>query len=95
MMKTITIDGELDAARVETLRGTLDDIAADNSDLDIDMSGCTFLDSSGVGAIVFVYKRKLARGYKVRLSGLAAQPQKLLRHLGIASLLSDNGRSAA
>ncbi|MEZ5792689.1 MAG: STAS domain-containing protein [Nitratireductor sp.] len=95
MNRTITIEGELDAARVETLRKTLDELAADNSDLTIEMSRCTFLDSSGVGAVVFIYKRKLARGYKLRLSGLGGQPQKLLRHLGIASLLAENNRSAA
>lgn len=95
MKRQITIDGDLDAERVEKMRKTLDELANDNSDLAIDMSKCTFLDSSGVGAIVYVYKRKLARGYSVRLQGLAGQPQKLLRHLGIASLLADADRNAA
>lgn len=94
MKEKITLSGDLDAARVETIRTTLDELATNNSDLVLDLTDCTFLDSSGVGAIVFIYKRKLARGYTVRLAGLSGQPQKLLRHLGIASLLADTKNAA-
>ena len=59
MTTRISIDGELDAARIESLRKTLDELAASNSDLTIDMKNCTFLDSSGVGAIVFITSANL------------------------------------
>ena len=95
MTRTIRIEGALDAARIEATRRMLDDYAAEESDLIIDMAECDFLDSSGVGAVVFVYKRKLARGYVVRMVNLAGQPQSLLRHLGIANLLAADKRAAA
>lgn len=95
MTRTIRIEGALDAARIEASRRMLDGFAAEEADLVIDMADCDFLDSSGVGAVVFVYKRKLARGYVVRMTNLAGQPLSLLRHLGIADLLSADKRAAA
>ncbi|MCB1425829.1 MAG: STAS domain-containing protein [Zhengella sp.] len=95
MTKTITMSGDLDAARITVLRPEIDAIAAGDSDVTIDMSQCRFIDSSGVGAIVFLHKRMRSRGYRVRLSNLHGQPLKLLRHLGIAGLLSADDRSAA
>ena len=70
-------------------------IAEIEDDIEIDMSACSFLDSSGVGAIVFLYKRKRARGFVVTLNGLSGQPLKLLRHLGVAGLLTDPRKNAA
>jgi len=96
MTDRLVINGALDAARVNAMRSELDDHAQREDDLVIDMAGCEFLDSSGVGAIVFIYKRKRARGYQVAIEGLTGQPLKLLRHLGIAGLLGSNAsRSAA
>ncbi len=95
MTRTIRIEGALDAARIQASRRMLDQFAAEEADLFIDMTDCDFLDSSGVGAVVFVYKRKLARGYIVRMTNLTGQPLSLLRHLGIANLLAADERTAA
>lgn len=95
MNKTITITGDLDAAMISGMRADIDIVAACDADVTIDMSQCRFIDSSGVGAIVYLHKRMRARGYRVSLSGLEGQPLKLLRHLGIAGLLSAGGRTAA
>ena len=95
MKNILKIETALDAAAVQVMRTQLDMLAMQEADLAIDMTGCNFLDSSGVGAIVFLYKRKLAKGYVVSLLGLQGQPLKLLRHLGIAGLLADRSRSAA
>lgn len=95
MSVTFAIAGDFDAARVETLRGELDSLAVGDHDLVVDLSQSRFLDSSGVGAIVFLYKRLRARGYALRLAGAEGQPLKLLSHLGIAGLLAADGRKAA
>lgn len=95
MNRTITITADLDAASVAAMREEIDAIAAGDADVIIDMSQCRFIDSSGVGAIVYLHKRMRTRGYRVQLSGLQGQPLKLLRHLGIAGMLSADDRTAA
>lgn len=95
MTAKLVIDGDFDAAKVEKMRDELDQIAEGDADLEIDMTRSRFLDSSGVGAIVFLYKRMKARGYTVCVGGLDGQPLKLLTHLGVAGLLSPRGQRAA
>lgn len=95
MTETFAIAGDFDAAKVESLRVELDRLAAGDHDLALDLSQSRFLDSSGVGAIVFLYKRLKARGYAISVAGLNGQPLKLLNHLGIASLLAPAGRKVA
>lgn len=88
MTVTLTLSGDLDAARIAAMREELDSLAAGDADVLLDLSECRFIDSSGVGAIVYLHKRMRIRGYRVMATGLGGQPLKLLRHLGIAGLLS-------
>lgn len=49
----VTLAGEIDAASVGGLLGCVEDLAASgNVDHVLDLSGVTFLDSSGLGALV-------------------------------------------
>lgn len=95
MSTEFAIAGDFDAARVETMRAALDAYALIDDDIVIDMRNCRFLDSSGVGAVVFLYKRLNARGYRLTLDGLNGQPQRLLKHLGVADLLAPGVGKAA
>ncbi len=52
-----------------------EELAAANDDVALDVSKVTFIDSSGVGGLVFLYKRLNAKGCKLELSGLAGQPR--------------------
>lgn len=59
----VSATGEVDAASVELLRKELTDLAdADQVNVILDLSGVTFLDSSGLGALVSSYRRLQTRG---------------------------------
>lgn len=79
----LQVRGELDALSAAELRPLLDQIVADaRSDVQIDLSGLRLIDSSGVGALVSLYKRIRALGGCVHLIGVTGQPLvvfKLLR----------------
>lgn len=90
MTYILKIESDLDAAAVEMMRNELDELARMDDDLEIDMRQVRFLDSSGVGAIIFLFKRCKARGYRIELTGLVGQPLKLLHHLGIVHLLASS-----
>jgi anti-sigma B factor antagonist len=77
------VSGELDALSSHDLRPDLDTLASqEKRAVVVDLSDLRVIDSSGVGALVSLYKRVRANGGVVRFVGVTAQPLiifKLLR----------------
>ncbi|MEZ5413304.1 MAG: STAS domain-containing protein [Opitutaceae bacterium] len=62
----------LDAASARTFKQEVADVwTAEVKSVTIDMSAVRFIDSSGIGALLSVYKRLPQGGPSVRLSGVA------------------------
>lgn len=86
--KTLTLDGSFDAESVAHLRPVFDSIASESgSNIVIDMSNVSFIDSSGIGGIVFLYKRLVATGRTLSLYGVQGQPLQLLEFLRIPRVI--------
>ena len=84
----ITIFDSFDAAQAEALQSTLDAIAkTKNTNLIIDMTDVAFMDSSGIGAIVYTYKRLQENGLTMELIGLHGQPLELLTSLNVDKVI--------
>lgn len=79
----LDIEGSLDALAVDILRPRFDDLVQDKSDVVLNLSQIEFIDSSGIGAIVFLFKRLRALDRNLSLSGVHGQPLELLKHLRI------------
>ena len=62
-------------------------ILLNTSDVVLDISGVTQLDGSAIGAFSFLFRRLVAQGRKLRIEGASGQPLRMLRDLGIASVL--------
>jgi anti-sigma B factor antagonist len=78
----IAIEGELDTMTVGDLRSQIDKLVADESKrVEVDLSSLRMLDSSGVGALVSLYKRVRAYGGQVVMIGLRDQPLAIFRLL--------------
>jgi anti-sigma B factor antagonist len=76
------IRGELDALSCSDIRPVLDSIVEDGTRaVTLDLSELRLIDSSGVGAIVSLYKRIRANGGAVRFVGVTAQPLVIFRLL--------------
>jgi anti-sigma B factor antagonist len=77
------IRGELDALSAADLRPLLDKLVEDRPQrVLVDLSELRLVDSSGIGALVSLYKRVRAQGGSVTFTGVTAQPLvifKLLR----------------
>ena len=79
-----SLTGQMDAVAVERQRPGFADIAEnENRDVVLDFSKVDFVDSSGIGAVVYMYKRLSARGHTLTISGLNGQPLELFRFLRI------------
>jgi anti-anti-sigma factor len=87
MTTNYLVQGSLDATSVTTLKDDFEALALAGDDVVLDLSKTDFLDSSGVGAIVFLYKRLSAAGGRLELQGVDGQPLRLLEFLRVTSVV--------
>jgi len=85
----LRITGSLDALSTPELRPTIDALVAERRPLiKVDLSELRLIDSSGVGAIVSLYKRMRALGSRVEVVGLRDQPLAIFRLLRLDRIFS-------
>lgn len=89
MPKVVEIAGDMDAAAMAQLKATFEALGSGAEDVVLKLSQVEFMDSSGVGGIVFLYKRLRVAGCKLRLSGAHGQPLQLLTHLRLSDLVDE------
>ncbi|MBX3199659.1 MAG: STAS domain-containing protein [Labilithrix sp.] len=78
----LEIDGALDALTVRDIRPVIDAVVADRPRrVTVDIQGLNLIDSSGVGAIVSLFKRVKANGGNVVVVGAKEQPLAVLKLL--------------
>jgi anti-sigma B factor antagonist len=85
---TLRIEGELDAITIPDLRPAIDALLAERHPrIIVDLSGLRLIDSSGVGAVVFLYKKAKEYGGAVTVSGLRDQPLSIFKLLRLDRVL--------
>ena len=77
----IQLHGSFDADTVKNMKNELETYSKFNANIIFDLSNVNFIDSSGIGAIVYLYKRMIATGFSVCVTGLADQPLQLFQML--------------
>ena len=76
------VGGELDALSSPELRPMLELLAHDpGRNITVDLSMLELIDSSGLGALISLYKHAYANGGTVNFVGVAAQPLVLFKLL--------------
>jgi anti-sigma B factor antagonist len=84
----LSIGGELDALSVEELRPIIDRIEGDRpSRVLVDLSRLRLIDSSGVGAIVSLFKKVKAYDGSLAVVGVHDQPLAILQLLHLDRVL--------
>ncbi len=73
--------GELDLAGVPTVAEAVG--AVTGTDVELAVGEVSFLDSSGVGALIAQQTRLRGTGHRLRLIGLQAMPRRSLETLGL------------
>ena len=93
----VRLNGEMDAVGCAHVRPDLEQITHSdaNTDVVLDLSLVSFLDSSGVGVIVFLYKRLKAQGRNLEICGVRGQPQELMDLLRIDQVIRVNRVSSS
>jgi anti-sigma B factor antagonist len=85
----VTATGEIDIVTAPLLAAQLDDLwAAGWTDVTADLSGITFLDSTGVHVLVTARNDAIARGAVLAISNGNAAVSQVLRICGVADLFT-------
>jgi anti-sigma B factor antagonist len=78
------IRGELDALSADLLRAPFSDVLRDQvGRVELDLSELKLIDSSGAGAIVWMYKQLRQRGRTLTIIGICGQPRAIFELLGL------------
>lgn len=87
----IVLDGEFDALSAPKVRSEFDALVdAGGGTVIVDLSGVTFMDSSGAGALVFLHQRLVGQSRTLELVGVTGQPLVLLGLLRISNVIPVN-----
>ncbi|MEM9691053.1 MAG: STAS domain-containing protein [Myxococcota bacterium] len=83
-VETLAVRGELDSLTAPELRPILEAIAeTDPQHVILDLAGLRLIDSSGVGAIVWLFKRVKATGGAFEVRGVQGQPRSIFKVLSL------------
>lgn len=88
----IAFSGEMDAQGCSEVKPDIEALVTEPKALHIlvDMDCVNFLDSSGIGAIVYLYKRVKSNGGSLSIEGANGQPLELMELLRIGSAIPIN-----
>ncbi len=89
MPQKYNIDDDLDAACVTRVRPQIERLAEAGEDVLLDLSKVGFIDSSGLGTLVFLHKRLVANGHKLKIVGLKGQPLQLFTNLHLVPVFCE------
>ncbi|MGY3914055.1 STAS domain-containing protein [Aeromonas australiensis] len=81
--QVVVLENELDAMAISELRPLFETLSTHPGDILADISDVHFIDSSGIGALVFLYKRLIMNGHQMALVCGPGQPHDLLEMLHI------------
>jgi stage II sporulation protein AA (anti-sigma F factor antagonist) len=85
----IKLSGDMDAYGCSKIGSDLENIVdpAVVQHISLDIDDVTFLDSSGVGVIVFLFKRLKATGGTLEINNVNGQPKELIKLLRVGSVI--------
>jgi anti-anti-sigma factor len=94
-MRIVSITQDMDAASMAAMKPLFQELAECETDVCLDLRSVDFIDSSGIGGIVFVFKRLREHSRRIALSNVHGQPLRLLQHLRLEFLLASSAGQAA
>ncbi len=81
------VSDDMDAGLMASLRADLELLAEGEGDVEMNLRNVSFIDSSGIGGIVFLYKRLSQQGRHLTVSNLNGQPLQMFNYLRLTELL--------
>ncbi len=85
----VSVDGELDQLRADGLRGEMEQLLRENRPkrLVLDVSKMEFMDSSGIGMLIGLYKKQKRAGGAMAVRGARGPVEKLFALSGLYQIM--------
>lgn len=85
----VCLSGELDHHSAADVRAALDAVLCDVTvrELQLDMTGVTFMDSAGLGVVLGRYRTLASRGGRLIVSGVRTPIDRIFRMSGLYALV--------
>jgi len=90
----VAVDGDLDLAAVDEFLETARSASAGCSALEVDLDRLSFVDSSGLGALLRLRQETTERDVGLRLVNMPAAADRLFRITGLLDLFDISSRQA-
>jgi anti-sigma B factor antagonist len=87
---TFYLQGELDLASFETVDQVLRDAAERANEITIDLSGLTFMDSTGLRLLLKADARARADGHSMRVTGASGEVKMVMEITGTLERLTSD-----
>ncbi len=89
-VRTALLRGEVDHHRARSLMRELENLVDTTAprELILDLSGVTFMDSSGIAVVLRTWRQVQSLGGQLRLTGVPEQAGKVLRAAGVERLVT-------
>ena len=87
---TVILTGEIDHHGARAMMADLDDVISDvlPRRLTLDLSGVTFMDSSGIALLLRTHRRLTQLGGTLRVTNIPTQPRKVLDAAGVGRIIN-------
>lgn len=79
----VTVLGDLDLAAAPELRKVMDEALDFGGEVEVDMRGCSFVDSTGIAVIVSGARQLAERGNYLRVKGAQDRVRKIFELAGL------------
>jgi len=89
----VYVTGEIDLTTRDTLVRMLDDAASGGRNVIVDLSGTTFMDSTGLKALLELRHSQVVAGFDLVLRNPSGSVLRTLRYAGLDDLLTIEQRS--
>ncbi|MBV1920856.1 MAG: STAS domain-containing protein [Pseudomonadales bacterium] len=85
----LSLSGEMDAHGCSQIKSILEEIVSSvqTPNVLLDLNDVEFIDSSGIGAIVYLFKRLKAQHQTLVIRGVHGQPKELMELLRVGSAI--------
>ncbi|WP_127499520.1 STAS domain-containing protein [Actinoplanes solisilvae] len=85
---TVRLRGEVDVLTVDRVRGALAEaLQAQPHEIVVDLSGLVFIDSTGLGALIFGFQRARDTGVRFRLAKASPAVRQVLQLSGVLEVV--------
>lgn len=78
-LMTLKLSGEIDLNTIKNVKPMLEEVHNEDLDLVIDLELCRFIDSTGLGAFVTLYKNQKSKDKNVKIINTQESVRKLFR----------------